>query len=474
MGMAYRACRMVGGQDAWYLRCRLQSALLAALLFLALLGTASAQALTLHHDIDKYPLGRHLSYLEDRTGQLQVADVIDAKIAPAFVHAHADRLSFAFTESTYWFRLHLQNEDAGSADWTLEAQYPLLDEIDVYLVYPDNRVVVYNGGDTVPFRLREVKHHNFTFAVPLPRGEEVFVYVRVKTQSAMQIPFVLWSAKAFIAQDREEQLGLGIYYGILAAMFLYNLMIFLSIRDISYLYYLQYIGGWILFQMSLNGLAFEHLWPDNPWWGNRATPFFMSFVGLGVIQFTRAFLQLKVHLPKLDSVFRILLLLAMATMAATFIMSYGVVIRAANAFALIGICAIFLAGITSLRIGLVQARYFMLAWVVFLAGSMAYILKLLDVLPSVFLTDYGMQMGSALEVTLLSFALAHRMRILKEENARIQKEATDMLEARVQQRTHELDSALRHLSAAPVGRERKTERPEPHRCPYRLQEPRIV
>ncbi|GAB3538308.1 diguanylate cyclase [Noviherbaspirillum agri] len=459
MGLANRVRRMVRGLRAGQARCRpssprrrllsLQLAfLLTALLSLGLPGIAAAQALTLRHDSDKYPLGHHLDYLEDRTGHLRLADVLDEKMAPVFIRAKADRLSFSFTESAYWFRIHLRNEDGLANRWMLEAQYPLLDEVDVYLVYPDNRVVTYNGGDTVPFRLREVRHHNFTFGVPLPRGEEVHVYLRVKTQSAMLIPLVLWSEKAFLAQDREEQLWLGVYYGILAAMFFYNLMIFLSIRDVSYLYYLQYIGGWILFQMSLNGLAFEYLWPDNPWWGNRATPFFIAFVGLGVIQFTRAFLQLKIHLPRLDFVFRIFLLLAMAMMAASFVLSYGVVIRAANTLALIGLCIILVTGVLCLRLGLAQARYFMLAWAVLLAGSMAFILRLIDVLPSNALTDYGMQVGSALEVTLLSFALAHRMRILKEENARIQKEATDMLEARVQQRTQELDTALRNLSVA--------------------------
>lgn len=90
----------------------------------------------------------------------------------------------------------------------------------------------------------------------------------------------------------------------------------------------------------------------------------------------------------------------------------------------------------------------MLAWVILLLGSVAYILKLFSILPSMFFTDYGMQIGSAMEVILLSFALAHRMRVLKEENVRIQKEATEMLEVRVQQRTQELDSALKDLSIA--------------------------
>ncbi|MHB8950823.1 MAG: GGDEF domain-containing protein, partial [Rhodoferax sp.] len=51
-------------------------------------------------------------------------------------------------------------------------------------------------------------------------------------------------------------------------------------------------------------------------------------------------------------------------------------------------------------------------------------------------------------VVLLSFALAHRMTILKEENERIQVHAKQLLEQRVQHRTQELGVALDNLSTA--------------------------
>jgi len=90
----------------------------------------------------------------------------------------------------------------------------------------------------------------------------------------------------------------------------------------------------------------------------------------------------------------------------------------------------------------------MLAWSAVLVGVVLYVLKTFGLIPSTMLTDYSMQIGSAFEVVLLSFALAHRMRILKEENERIQYDATENLERRVQQRTQELDEALLGLSDA--------------------------
>ncbi|MCW7536764.1 GGDEF domain-containing protein [Aquabacterium sp. A7-Y] len=98
--------------------------------------------------------------------------------------------------------------------------------------------------------------------------------------------------------------------------------------------------------------------------------------------------------------------------------------------------------------GVAQARYFMLAWAIFLGGVAVYPLKTIGLLPNVFLTEYSMQIGSALEALLLSFALAHRMKVLEQQNRRIQAEATSQLEQRVQQRTHELDEALCNLSEA--------------------------
>lgn len=421
---------------------------LCVLLTLKAMPVLASEVIPLRAAAAKFDLGGQMRYVEDKEGTLRVDDLLDARMAGAFAPSPAERPAFGFTSATFWFRAVVRNVDATDANWLLEVQYPLLDEVDLYLVYPGNRIVRRTSGDTLPFTQREVAHRNFTFAVPVATGEQVVILLKVRTESSMHVPVALWTERAFFAEVHNEQIGFGLYYGILVALFCYNLLLFLSIRDINFLYYLHYIGGWILFQMSLNGLAFEYLWPENPWWGNRATPFFLFFVALGVLLFTRAFLQLKENLPKLDMVFRFFIVLAAILMASTLVLRYAIVIRLANGLALIGLIMMLVTGFLSIRRKVRQARYFMLAWVCLLVGSIAFILKQFGILPSNFLTDYGMQIGSALEVVLLSLALAHRIRMLQDENVRIQKEATETLEVRVRQRTQELDTALQDLSVA--------------------------
>lgn len=408
----------------------------------------AADVVALQAQQESYVLGPRVSYLEDASGAFSLEDIMNVKGGREFHPIHGTAPNFSFTKSVYWFRLDLHNVNSAVPEWLLESQYPLLDQIDAYLVYAGNRIVAYKSGDTLPFAQRAIKHRNVMFRVPLEQGDSVTIFIRVKTESSLQLPLTLWSPQALLVKDHEEQYALGIYYGILIAMFCYNLMIFLAIRDINYLYYLHYIGGWMLVQMSLNGLAFEYLWPKHPWWGNIATPFFLAVTLAGVIQFTRAFLQTKHHLPKFDFVCRIYLWLFTLLGIGTFFLPYSFVIKVGTVGSLTAALLVFVIGIVCLRQNVRQAKYFIIAWSLLLAGIVLYALKTFGMLPSVFITEYGLQIGSAIEVVLLSFALAHRMRILKEENERIQHEATEMLEQRVQQRTKELDQALWNLSDA--------------------------
>ncbi len=407
----------------------------------------AAEVVNLVHGTEVYPLNR-LSYLEDKEGRMNLQDVMSGEGGATFLPGEKDIANFSFTKSAYWFRIDLTNQDSPIHDWLLEIMYPPLDRINVYLVDADGNAVTYRGGDKWPFAKRAIKHRNVMFKVPVATGQNLRVYIRVLTDGSLQLPLVLRSPDSLLAKDHEEQAVLGVFYGILIAMLLYNLLIFVSIRDINYLYYVWYIGGWILFQMSINGLAFEYLWPESTALANKSIPFSIGFAYLGVLLFSRRFLQVPQNLPRIDRLFKVSALLFVAVMLVALFGSYNFAVKAGSALTILNSVMIVWVGIWCMRLGVRQARYFMVAWSALLLGVLVYALKTFAVLPSTFVTEYGMQIGSAFEVILLSFALAHRMRILKEDNERIQREATESLERRVQERTQELDEALLGLSDA--------------------------
>jgi len=392
------------------------------------------------------PLGRHMQVLEDSQGQWQLADVLAR--SDAFTDSAEAAPNFSFTRSAYWFRLRLENRQSTDTQWWLETQYPLIDHFTFHEVRHGVLTRTSQGGRALPFHDRPVKHRNYIVPVQLAQGEVVDVYIRVQSASSLQAPLTVWTPSAFVARDHEEQLVFGLYYGVLLAMLTYNLMIFLSIRDVSYLHYLHFIAGYIVFQLALNGLAYEYLWPDWPRWGAMALPLMTCLTLAGALNFLRAFFDLPRVMPRVNTFVRHLTRAQFGLALLCLFLPYSPAMMSATAGALFSVVVIFSVGSYGLWRGLKPARYFMLAWGVLLVGAVLYVLKTYGILPTMLLTEYGLQIGSALEAVLLSFALAHRMTTLKEENERIQRDATQQLEARVGERTAQLDEALSKLSAA--------------------------
>ncbi|QKE62806.1 GGDEF domain-containing protein [Aquipseudomonas campi] len=353
--------------------------------------------------------------------------------------------NFGFTEQRYWFRTQLQ-QSSGDESWFLEFDYPPLDNIDVFLLDQQGEMlVVEHGGDRRPFAQRLIKSRQFTVELPLPLDEPVWLYVAVQTEGSLQMPAVLYSAPRYVSNTRSEYYLLGLYYGALLSMLLYSLLTYLSVRDASHLYYIVYIAAYGLFQLTINGLAFEYLWPQWPGWNNRMLPLAISVATLTLILLTRSFLQTRTLVPRIDGLLRLVQWLYVALALACLVMPYNWAIRLSTASAVISPLVVFAIAVWIFWAGYRQSRFFLLAFTVLLLGMVLYALKTFHVLPGTFLTEHALQIGSALQMILLMVALADRMRLLKQENLRIEQEARVLLEQRVLERTEELNSALREL-----------------------------
>jgi hypothetical protein len=140
-------------------------------------------------------------------------------------------------------------------------------------------------GDALPFASREIRQNNYLFELPFNRASDH------RLPAPAQPGFDPGAADAVVRQayleDQPVRLYvLGMIYGVLLGMLVYNLFIYLSVRDTSYLYYILYIASFGLYQVSVNGAAVAYFWPDSPWWANAATPC-SSARGLFGCQFAR-------------------------------------------------------------------------------------------------------------------------------------------------------------------------------------------
>ncbi|WP_222834231.1 hybrid sensor histidine kinase/response regulator [Pseudomonas sp. SC3(2021)] len=399
-----------------------------------------ASAVEFDENTQSLPLGRSLQVFEDPSGQASIADVRAQAAAGNFKLHDKATLNAGYSRSAFWLKIDLHYRPANPAaqrTWLLELAYPPLDHLDLYMADANGDYrLIRQTGDALPFASREIRQNNYLFDLEFKPDQQRSVYLRLASEGSIQAPVTLWSSTAYLEDQPVRLYVLGIIYGVLLGMLVYNLFIYLSVRDTSYLYYIFYIASFGLYQLSVNGAAVEYFWPDNPWWANAATPFFIGCAGLFGSQFARSFLQTNNHSRWLDRVLIGLIAFSALVVGLSLMTSYALSLRLATLLALTFTVVIFAAGILAWWRGLRVARYFIIAWSAFLLGGIINTLMVLGLLPNVFLTMYASQIGSAIEVALLSLALADRINAMREQQAQTLFDAGQKLEVLNQQLAH--------------------------------------
>lgn len=358
------------------------------------------------------------------------------------------RTALGFRNGALWLHARVVNRNADEPRWLLVQNFALADRIDLYARYADGRVVHQTSGDSLPFHLRSVRYRHPNFRIDLPIDEPVDLFVREQSQNSMQVPLTLYSPLAFAEMLRDAQLAIGLYYGILLALFFYNLALWLILRDASYFWYLFHLSAFGLVLFTLNGLSFEFLWPDSAWLAEKSVPLSICLSQIGVQQFTRVFLGLRERWPLGERITRALIVyFALLAIVSTWL-PYRLTSPVTTTSVLLSVAWIVAVSIVMLRRKYAPARLFLVAWSMFLLGTAMFAGIAFGVLPKNFFTEYGVQIGSALEMLLLSVALGQRYAALRNENDRIVREAKQSLEHKVEQRTAELRSALAQLEDA--------------------------
>lgn len=396
-------------------------------------------------------------FLEDPERRLTVDEIARPDAASRFRPApfHSTDINFGYTHSAYWLALPLLPAADLRGSWLLEVGYPSLDRVEVYTPRAEGGFKRQVAGDLQPFAERPYPHRNLVFPVELTPGKQQTIYLRVTSEGNLTAPLVLWRAETLQEHDQKSYALLSLYYGMLLALGLYNLLLFFPTRDRVFLAYVAFVACMAVGQASMNGFGNQFMWPDWPAWGNVALPSGMSATGLFGALFTRLFLGTRHGFPKLDrTIVFFIAVFAFSALSPAFAPYQFAAIFTSSAGLLFSGVAVTV-GVHCLSQGHPGARYFLIAWSLLLLGVAVLAMRNMGWLPTNTLTLHSMQIGSALEMLLLSFALADRISVMRREKELANQEALaakqtavdalrrseQELEQRVADRTRDLEEA---------------------------------
>lgn len=428
--------------------CRLSSwVLLCALMLLAATASAADKLLDLAPAAQRQvALTGYFAVLEDPDRKLTLEDLTAPTTAHQFRNGlpEAEALSFGFTRSAYWLRLTLRNTQDQALQRLLEIRYPLLSSIQLHQQLENGAYASSETGAAAPFSTRPYPNRFFVFPLTVPGQSTQTIYLRIESASALLVPASLWEPGAFHVHERNDYAGQTLYFGMAAAIVLFNLLLFIALRDSVYLLYTVFVTFTALTIAASNGFGKEFLWPAATLWSDIAINVSGSLTLAALLLLMRHMLETRIHVPRLDRV-----ILAFVVVLALSPIAYAVSLRA---FVVPSIVLVSAAGLLILVVGaycaliLSQkiALLFMVAVSMWMLGSLVVGLKTMSLLPANFLTMNGYQIGATLEMMLLAFVLAYRFNQIRREATELVQQTNAGLEHRLREREAELrESHLR-------------------------------
>ncbi len=351
-----------------------------------------------------------ISTFEDVNSDYNANSVLSQSFTP---QTEKQQSNFGYSSSSHWVRVEIKSPKTKKV--FLEIANPRLDTLDFYLYESNQLIKQINTGDQQPFSSRPIAHHNFIFPFVLEANKSYRVLIKVKAIENLFLPIRLWKETAFYQQQAISSFVFGFFYGTLCLIVMINLLIYINLNDKQYLLLSLFIifFGFNLF--VINGLANRFLWGDHIWWAKHSLTFFQSIALFFGLFFTRSFLETKIHVPRIDQYLSGLIGFAVFTALLSLLAEYKWSLFIMSKLSVIVPIIIFYTAYRCLRNGYLPARYFLIAWHIFLIAMISYGLMLQKWLPSNMYTQYGMHAGLIWVSVWLYLALLYRFNLLKQQ-----------------------------------------------------------
>jgi serine phosphatase RsbU (regulator of sigma subunit) len=353
-----------------------------------------------------------------------------------------------------WVKFQIQFSENAKGVQYIRYDFPTIDQLDFYeLDNQGNVISQLNTGDAFSFSNRGIPSHIFLFPIESEPNTTRTILIRTQTSASLSIPIFIQDFKNLYSEDTLVYMFFGIYFGLIMAMIVNNLSVYLYTKDFSYILYIIYVATYFMLIFSGFGFGYRLFYPDSTYIQSRIFITSAALNSVMSIYFSIHFLKLKNVFPYMTkflhfwAIITILWLIIFIISNDQYYYIFTAIITGVPIF------IIFVMALTMCRKS-IYAIYFVLAWVVYLVFYASSILRLTGFLPSNFFTYYGIQIGSGLQLLLLSLSIGHKTYEIRKkgeslyfENLALKDSANKELASQVVERAKELNSYVKGVQA---------------------------
>lgn len=337
-----------------------------------------------------------------------------------------------FTTSAFWMELRVQNSEDFEKDFILELARPLTNQVDLYILNEQNKILKeFHTGDDFIFEQRAYEYRKFVFPVEFKPHEAYRILVRTKSDGEiLKLPMKFWSKEGFTEFVSKENFFLGLYYGFISLVVILFTFFGIALREKIYFFFVSYVFIMGMFQLSLDGFAFEFLWPHSSYFGNHSILIFAAISMLSLLAYANQFLEFYKEKRWFTNLCNFFFGLVTFFLITSFLTGwiYEITYPLLNVVSFI-ITSFFFVGIylrykSGHKPGIEVTLAFAFLWI----GAISFILSNVNIIESEFLATNSLKIASAVEIALLSISLASRYRKTQNDKLIAEQESVERLE----------------------------------------------
>lgn len=414
--------------------------------FFILASSFAQDTIDLTHHIENSYIGKQISCFEDKNGTFSIQSIASSPDT-LFTSCNANIINFGFSRSVFWFKFVVKDQDSLN-NWILEISSPELDAVTFYYKTENDIWKEKNDGLNWPFLKRDMNSRNIAFKLPTINARAAVYYFKIKSIGPLLIPIKIERDDFFVSESLKSEVFFGTCFGIMLIMLFYNLFIYFSIRDKSYLYYVLMVACAIIYY----GFYYGHIPQYITHFKSPVLNYFILFIsalwGIVSLQFVKAFLNLSQVSLFFNRLLNLLLIFYLLSLLILLFIDPALSIKINILLSFLSAVTVLIAGFAALKKGNREARFFILAWSFYLIAIIIFLLRDAALFPDYEFIMNILLIGSIVEVSLQSFALADKINIyrIQKEQAQAQiiylrDEDAERLEHKVKERTIQLEHA---------------------------------
>jgi PAS domain S-box-containing protein len=383
------------------------------LLLLAGYMPAYSDQFTLNSKMDNIELDQYLLYFEDPSGKINFDEILNFDQS-RFSTLKNNKTAIGYSNSTFWFKIIVKNNNRENLNWIFESKYPLLDYITLYIPAEFGFVEI-NSGDRLPFETMPMNHYNFASKIESAPGISN-IYFQVKSEGSLIIKLRAWDYDSFLNNLTTEGALLWLFYGVMIALLFYNFFIYAVSKDKSYLYLTLFIFSVVTLTFIHNGIARQYFWPDATWWVNHSHPIAVIFSSIFIIKFSQIYLNTSVNAKTVHRILDAIIYISIPLIVISLFTHYNISTKISVIIMMTAPVVLIITTIPMLRIERRITLYYLGSWTCFIIGVMLIGLRSFGILSNSFMTDWSYLIGIAFANIFLSIGLADKIGTLKKEN----------------------------------------------------------